>query len=84
MPNEMSNEELASKLEKVLPGNYYIVEAASRIREFANLRWRLLIAVDALEAIWKDREIFGYGLPRNIASEALRKLKYDFDNGEVK
>lgn len=46
MPNEMSNEELASKLEKVLPGNYYIVEAAARIRELEELKFNHLPKVE--------------------------------------
>lgn len=46
MPNEMSNEELASKLEKVLPGNYYIVEAAKRLREFEELKFNHLPKVE--------------------------------------
>lgn len=45
MPNEMSNEELASRLEKVLPGNYYIVEAAERLRKMDAMEVALNIEV---------------------------------------
>ena len=43
--SEMTNEELAARLEKVLPGNYYIVEAVERLRKMDAMEMALNIEV---------------------------------------
>mgnify|MGYP003293755156 CR=1 FL=1 len=93
-PSEMTNEELAARLEKVLPGNYYIVEAAKRLRNvtirsdnsavIAELERRLTVAEDALGKVYKCiNNRYGVDasiLAKNIIADALAAIRGEWDN----